>query len=357
MTRRNVPGSIVISLAALAALACSACGGGGGGGDGASGAPGDEVVAYIGEDTITMAELEERAKPELVKLEIEKYEKMREVLDQMTLERVIVKEAEEIGLTPEELIAAETTDKVSDPSEEEIERFYKRNQERMGNRPLEEMREAIVQTIRNNKATAYREQYFIKLKHSKGLRVVFDPPRAEVEPLADELARGDENAPVTIVEYADFECPYCKRLHTTMERLLVEYGERVRFVYRDFPLVIHARAVPAAQAARCAQEQDKFWDYYQHLMAIRGDLDDENLVERARDVGLDADAFAACYEAKQHDELIRASIDSGRELGVQATPTLFVNGRRVIGSKSYEELKEIIEDELARSEPMDNVGG
>jgi len=351
MTRWTALCSIVLSLSLFA------CSGGSGGEDVAAGTGGDDVVAYIGDETITRAELELRAKPDLVKLEIEKYEKMREVLDRMALDRIIVQEAEAIGLTPEELINAETLDKVGDPSEEDIQRFYKRNKARMSDRSLEEMRDMIVQTMRSNKATAYREEYFRKLKKRSGLRVVFDPPRADLDALPDELVRGNANAPITIVEFGDFECPYCKRVHPTMERLLVEYGDRVRFVFRDFPLVIHSRAVPAAQAARCAADQDKFWDYYQHLMAITGELDDADLSQRAKDIGLDADAFSACYEAKGHDEVIGASIESGQALGVQATPTFFINGRRVIGSKSYEELKAIIDDELSRVEPAENVGG
>jgi len=343
---------LVPILLSLAIVACS----GGSGRDAEQGD--DQVVAYLGDETITMAELERRAKPDLVKLDIERYEKMRDALDQLALEKILIKKSQELGLTPDELIMAETLDRVPQPTEEAIQQFYKRNKEHMGNRSLEEMRDLIVKTMRNNKANAYREEYFRKLKKEAGLRIVFDPPRAEVKPLEHELARGSADAPVTIVEFGDFACPYCKRVHPTMERLLVEYNDRIHFVFRDYPLVIHERAVPAAQAARCADDQGKFWDYYQHLMAIKGDLDDEDLAARAAAVGLDVDAFKSCYEAKPHDEEIHASIDSGQELGVQSTPTFFINGRRVIGAKTYEELKEIIDAELERAEPSpENVGG
>jgi protein-disulfide isomerase len=318
---------------------------------------GELVVAYFGDETITMAELEERAQPELALLELDRYEKLRQVLEQMAVERMLTTEAAARGVTPDELMRVAVLDKIGEPSEEEIRRYYERNKPRIGDRSLEQMRELIIKTIENNRSRTYQGEFVASLKERAGFRIDLDPPRAEIVSLPTELVRGAAAAPVTIVEFADFECAYCKRVHPTVERLLVEYGDKIRFVFRDYPLVTHERAVPASQAARCAAAQDKFWDYYQHLMAMKGDLGEEDLRKRAGEVGLDVDEFSSCYEANRHEELIGASIESGRGLGVTGTPTFFINGRRLVGAKSYDELKEVIEDELARSEPVANVGG
>jgi protein-disulfide isomerase len=317
----------------------------------AGAAAGERVVAYIGEEKITLAELEEAARPELAKLEVERYDKLRETLERIAIERMVEKEAAARGMTAEELTRAEVLDKVVEPTEEEIQWYYERNKPRIGDRSLEDMRELIVKTMKNNELSSYRDQFIRSLKSRAGFRLDFDPPRAEITGLPDDPVRGAEDAPVTIVEFADFECTYSKRAHPIMERLLTEYGGRVRFVFRDYPLRMHRRAMPAATAARCAAEQGNYWDYYQHLMMMQGDLGDEDLEKRAASIGLDVEEFGSCYRSKRHDDAIQTSIDSGRNLGVDATPTFFINGRRVIGAKTYEELKSVIVEELSRAEP------
>ena len=318
---------------------------------------GDLVVAHVGNETITLAELEEQARPELIRLEMERYDKLREVLDAMGTDRLLKREAAARGMTPEELIQAEVTDKIGEPADSEIQAFYQRNKPRIGDRELDDIRDVVIQQIKKNKAQSYRIEFIASLKNSAGFRIELDPPRAEVAVLPDDLSRGAEDAPITIIEFADFECPYCRRAHPTMERLLVEYGEKIQFVFRDYPLSIHPRAVRASHAARCASDQDKFWDYYQHLMVMQGDLGEEDLKKRASEVGLDLDRFSACIQSDRHVASIQALVETGKNLGITGTPTFFINGRRVVGSKTYEELKAIIEDELVRAESIANVGG
>jgi protein-disulfide isomerase len=311
----------------------------------------DALAASIGGESITRDEL-------LSRLETDNYDLVRDKLEQMVTERLTAMEAEERGMEPEELIEAEVDAKVGEPTDEEIEEFYNRHVDvarKYGG--IEGLRDRIAATIKNQRSAELREQFIRTLKAERGYRMLIEPARFELAIGADDPVRGPENAPVTIVEYADFQCPYCRNVHVTIEQLLLEYADQVRYVYRDYPLPNHMRALPAAQAARCAAEQGKFWEYFEHLMMMNGDLGDEDLLRRAEAVGLDAGEFSGCVESGRHKELVDQHFKSGQAAGVTGTPTFFINGRRVAGAKSYEQLKTVIEEELARSASTPIVGG
>jgi len=310
-----------------------------------------EPAASIGGETITRDEL-------LSRLEADNYDLVRDTLEQMVTEELIAMEAEARGLEPEELIEAEVDAKVGEPTDEEIQEFYDRHIDvarKYGG--VEKLRDRIAATIKSQRSAEFREQLVRTLKAERGYRMLIEPPRFELVLGADDPVRGPENAPVTIVEYADFQCPYCRNAHVTVEQLLLEYADQVRYVYRDYPLPNHLRALPAAQAARCAAEQGKFWEYFEHLMMMNGDLGDEDLLRRAEAVGLDAEEFSGCVESDRHKELVDRHFKSGQAAGVTGTPTFFINGRRVAGAKSYEQLKTVIEEELARNASTPLVGG
>ncbi|MEX1071079.1 MAG: thioredoxin domain-containing protein [Anaerolineales bacterium] len=175
-------------------------------------------------------------------------------------------------------------------------------------------------------------------------------PRYEVPILADDPALGAEDAPITIVEFADFECPFCQRhAQDTHARLLEEYGDQIRFVYKDFPLTsLHPNAYPAALAGQCAHEQDKFWDFHDLLFSGRLGLGDEAYLAYAEELGLDIEAFTACLEDQRYVESVQADYDFGIEIGVSSTPTFFVNGIAVIGAQPFDLFKQIIDFELGQ---------
>ena len=159
------------------------------------------------------------------------------------------------------------------------------------------------------------------------------------------MTKGPESAPITIVEFADFQCPACRAGHSVVARVVQEYGDQVRFVFRDFPLNIHPRAFHASEAAYCAGEQDKFWEYHDSLMIFDGDLSDDDLRKRASEIGIDESTFAECFDSKRHNDLVTESYEKGMAIGVQSTPTFFINGRIMVGAR-YEGFKQIIEQEL-----------
>jgi protein-disulfide isomerase len=175
-----------------------------------------------------------------------------------------------------------------------------------------------------------------------------DVPRIEITIHEDDPATGPASAPIVVVEFADFQCPYCGQLTPVMKRIVATYGDRVRLVWKDFPLPNHPDAMPAAEAAQCARDQGQFWAYHDRLFDNQDTLSLSNLKQWAADLGMDANRFNACVDAGTHRGLIEADVEEGNGYGVASTPTVFINGRAVVGAVPYESFAEIIEEELAR---------
>jgi protein-disulfide isomerase len=163
-------------------------------------------------------------------------------------------------------------------------------------------------------------------------------------------SKGPENAPVTIVEFSDFQCPYCRVLLGTLEQVEEAYKDEVRFVFRQFPLTsIHPEAVVAARASLCANEQGKFWEMHDAMFANQRALKSDDLKATAGDLGLNGEEFAACLDSGKYIEEVMADLEAGQAVGVQGTPMIFINGRALSGAKSLEEITGIVEDELRRA--------
>ncbi|MGD8376728.1 MAG: thioredoxin domain-containing protein [Acidobacteriota bacterium] len=308
----------------------------------------DEVVGYIGDEAVTRGEVSEKVSQQLIPLRQQEYDILAGGFNSIVNERLIAKEAEKRGVTVEALMQAEVTDKVSDPSEEEISAFYESNKARMGGRTLEQISPDITRYLRQMKENEVRSQFLDGLRAGAKVRVVLEPPRVEVPVPAGEPSMGPKDAAVTMVEFSDYQCPYCRRAQPTVDRVLETYGDRIRFVYRDYPLPMHPRATPASLAARCAGEQDKFWEYHNNLMTGAGDLSDADLESRATDLGLDIEAFKACIESGRYEATVQQGLQDGAQVGVSGTPAFFINGRHISGAQPFQVFQEILDDELAR---------
>jgi protein-disulfide isomerase len=172
--------------------------------------------------------------------------------------------------------------------------------------------------------------------------------------LEGQPARGPQGAKVVIVEYSDFQCPYCARVHDTVEnQVLKEYGDKVRFVFKNFPLSsIHAWAEDGAIASECAFQQgnDQFWAMYDGLFARQGEINKDNLKEKATEIaksaGIEVGPFTECVAGRRTADAVKADTAEASALGVSSTPTFFINGRRLSGAQSYESFKQVIEQEL-----------
>ncbi len=190
------------------------------------------------------------------------------------------------------------------------------------------------------------------------VQVQAGPTAAAVEPtpqptveatVDDDPGQGPEDAAVTIIEFSDFQCPYCARFVTeTLPLILENYGDQVRFVFRDFPLTsIHPYALKAAEAAECADDQDAFWEYHDLLFANQSALDVDSLKSYAAEVGLDTNAFDECLDSDKPMEEVRSDLEDGAAAGVRGTPAFFVNGTLVSGAQPYSEFESAIEAALA----------
>lgn len=172
-------------------------------------------------------------------------------------------------------------------------------------------------------------------------------------PVDDDPALGPENAPITIIEFSDYECSYCRRWHSEVFGKLIEtYPEQVRLVYRDFPLSsIHANAFPAAEAANCANEQNAFWEFHDKLFSMELGLGTEAYRRYASELGLDTQAFIECMESHRYQDEVQADYDFAAKLGVSSTPTFFINGIAIVGAQPFEVFQQVIEKELAGEIP------
>lgn len=344
----------IIGAALLAAVVGCAGGTARQGVSEAAGAPdkGPEVLARIGDRIITEDDLINSTPMLYAQIRSKAYdlvEAKEQAANQYLVNEMIEAESAERGLTPEEIFRIDIEEQVPQPSEEEIKSFFEINQQYSRGRTLDELRPTIIDQLRRPQLTRVQARFLRNLREKYDARVIVEPIRLNyVLPETVEM-KGDESAPVTIVEFADFQCPSCKQAHPLVQQLLAEYPGKVRYAFVDFPLPNHARAIPASVAARCAADQGKFWDFADNLMVIAGNFADTDLYARARTVGLDPDAFAACYQSGQYEPVVQQHLDWGQSLGVNATPTFLINGRLVVGSKPFEQMKSLIDGELERA--------
>jgi protein-disulfide isomerase len=321
-----------------------------------SGGQASEPAANIGDRVITMKEIDDRwraAQPaEQAQALQTVYEGRKEALDAIIADMLIEQAAKAKGIAnPTQLTEAEIARRLTPVTDEEIVVFFQENQSQMQGRGLAAMSPAIRQFLQQQRRTAAYQAFVAELrKAGPPVRVLMDAPRYEVAVAQDDPSLGPANAPVTIVEFSDFQCPFCQRVMPTLKRLKEAYGDRIRIVWKDFPLTqIHPEAFKAAEAGNCAREQGKFWEYHDVLFGNQQALQPEYLKKYAADLGLNVTTFATCLDTAKHNDRVQSQMGVGNSLGVSATPATFINGRLVGGAQPYEVFASIIEEELQRA--------
>jgi protein-disulfide isomerase len=304
------------------------------------------VVAEVNGGPIMGSELEQRAGNKLARLRQEEFEIRSQVLEDLIAERLVAGEAEKRGLSAEALLKQEVDAKAALPADAQVLSIYEQHKARFGSASRDEAIAQIRQILGERAISERRQAYVGELRSKARVAVRLAPPRVVVELPKGAPATGPENAPVTIVEFTDYQCPYCHRAQSVIDQVLQRYSGKVRFVHLDFPLDGHPEAMPAARAARCAGEQGKFWEYHRSLMSQPGSLDAAGLKGRAERLGIDAGRFGSCIASDRFDAAIEAELRQGSELGVTGTPAYFVNGRMISGARPIESFVEVIESEL-----------
>jgi protein-disulfide isomerase len=350
-----------VRLAVFAALALGACGlsCSGPGNEGAAAEP-SPVVARLDDRDITLAELEAWLKNDLFEretarmAEAELYELRADALERLIDERLLALEAARRGLAPEALLERESADRVA-VAEEEVRAFYDEHEARFGGADFATLAPGIRGHLEEQKASQARRAFLTSLRSGAAVSISMQPPRVPVA--ATGPSRGPATAPITIVEWSDFECPFCRRAVPVVDELLALYGERVRIVYRHFPLEkIHPRARGAAAAAVCAEAQGRFWEYHDRLFAGDAALDAPALAGHAAQLGLDRAAFDACLADPATQARIDADAEAGRQAGISGTPAFFVNGIHLSGARPLEDFRRVIDAELGRIGPAREAG-
>jgi protein-disulfide isomerase len=306
-----------------------------------------ETVATVGDATITREQLEKHVKPKLVEVENQRFEVLSEGLDELVSDQLLDLEAKSRGMNRETLIATEIVAKVQEPTDAEIQKVYDDNKAQLQGQTLEQVKPRIVEFLKQQKTAERQQAYLDELKGKYKTTISLKAPRVEVS-TAGRPARGGEKATVTIVEFSDYECPFCKRAEPTVQKVLKTYGDKVRFVYRHYPLEFHAKARPAAEAAECANAQGKFWEYHDKVFAS-SDLSEEKLKAIAGEIGLDQAKFDECLAKHSGKDAVDKDMADASEVGVTGTPAFFINGRMISGAQPFEKFKEIIDQELASS--------
>jgi protein-disulfide isomerase len=248
------------------------------------------------------------------------------------------------NLTVDALLRAEL-EAAGGVSDTEISAFYESNRQRM---PPDRSMDSLKPAIRSHLEQSKLEQIRANLRQQAKAEILLEPPRVQVSGTGH--ARGPENAPVTIVEFSDYQCPFCLRAEPTVAAVLERYGDRVRLEYRHLPLVqIHPRAQPAAVAAVCADKQGKFWDYHARLFQNQKALEDADLKKYASEVGLDGKAFDECRAHPEAAQRVNADMEAAGRAGIDGTPAFLVNGILLSGARPFEDFVRLIEAELARA--------
>jgi len=311
-------------------------------------------VAKIGDTAITASELDQLVKGDLGRMEQQylqqRYQMRKEALDALVSQKVVEAKAKTLGVPAQDLLKKEVMDKIADPSEAELKQVY--DQAKAGGQqlpPFDQVKGEIVRFMKNQKLQPALAAYYETLKKEAKVEVLlpaYEPPKIEVD--ATGPAKGPEKAKVTIVEFSDFQCPFCVRAEATVKEVLATYGDKIRLVYKDYPLPNHPLAPKAAEAAHCAADQKKYWEMHERLFST-GRLEPAELKQHAKDLGLDAAAFDKCLDSGEKAKMVEANKKAGTDAGVNGTPAFFINGRLLSGAQPFSEFKRLIDLELSGS--------
>lgn len=314
---------------------------------------GADVAARMGDRAITIAELDAtwRATNAAQHAEAAQmlYDGRRAALDQILADMLMAEAAKGKGLSPDAFAESEIAKRVKPVTDAEVVTFYQSNLDEMQGRSLGDMATTINRFLGDRQRQGAREALIAELrKAGPTVRVALAAPRSEVTVETSDPAMGSASAPVTVVEFSDFQCPFCQRVAPTLKQVRAAYGEKVRVIWKDFPLTqIHPHAFKAGEAAHCAGDQGKYWEYHDQLFANQQALQPADLKKHAADLGLDGAAFAECLDGSKYGERVRDGVAQGSQLGVNSTPTVYINGRRLSGAQPYDAFAAVIDEELS----------
>ena len=306
----------------------------------------NSVVATIAGQPLKADALLERLKPIIYKMKLETFEAAKNRAEQLVDNLLLLEEAKRRRIGPEEIIRTQISDKVRNPTEEEIAKFYSENKARIAG-DLNSVRNQIATYLQNESRQRLEQDLSTQLRKGANIQWLITEPTPPVQNISvdNDPSRGDVNAPVTIVEFTDYQCPACAAMHPVLEEVIKSYGSKIRFVVRDFPLNQHENARKAAEAANAAHAQGKFFEYIALLYKNQKALDVPSLKKYATEIGLDRARFDAALDRAVYATEVKKDVEDGEMYGIGSTPTIFINGIQ-LRTLSEEGLREAIDRAL-----------
>lgn len=307
------------------------------------------VLATVNGKSITAGEIEEGLRPLVSQVQQQVYLLRRNDLDLRVNDILLSQEAQKRSVTTRALLDAEVTSKVPVITEAQAQDFYNKNKDRItGDFP--KVKYQLIEFLQQQEQQKLEGALAQRLRNGASVQTFITPPEQPVFQIAtdDQPTKGKADSAVTVVEFTDYQCPVCAQAQPVLDKLITEYGDRVRFVVRDFPLSQHKDAEKAAEAAEAAREQGKYWDFTAILFRNQSALGTDQLKQYAGVIGLDRKRFDAALDTGKFAGEVERDMRDGERIGVNATPTFFVNGRQV-AERTYEALKAAIEAALKTS--------
>lgn len=313
----------------------------------AASASDSEVVATIGDTSITRADLEKATKAQLIEVDNQRYEILEEGLNNLVSEKLMTMEAKASGKSLEDFQKELMSAPVAEPGAAEVQKVYDDNKEQLGGKSLDEVKGRIVEYLKNQGRAQKAQAMLADLRSKHATSIKLTPPVVEVSDAGRMSRGGGAAAPVTIVAFSDYECPFCKKAEGVVAEVMAAYGDKIRYVHRDYPLPFHKFARKAAETARCAGEQGKFWEAHDAL--FKATLSDETIESAVVGVGVDKTKLDACVAEGKVKAMVDEDQAAGGEVGVSGTPAFFINGRMLSGAQPIDRFKAIIDAEIARA--------
>jgi protein-disulfide isomerase len=302
---------------------------------------GSTVVAEVGGHKITLADLDQKEAGKLLQARYKYYLAQRDALNQLIDDQLLELQARRENVSVEELLKRHVESQIKEPTDEQLRFVY---DSVATDQPFEAVRDKLLETAHQLRLKKARITYLESLRSEYGVVVELSQPSAQV---AMETAprRGPQNAPVQVVEFADYQCQYCQKVDPDLSKLQGDFGSKVAVVFMDFPLPSHPAAEKAAEAARCAGAQGKFWEFHDALFQYKK-FELAELKEQARALQLDTASFDKCLDTGEQASAVQRDLAQGQHLGLTGTPSFFVNGHFLSGAVGYRKLREAVEQEL-----------
>jgi len=302
-------------------------------------------LATVDDQKITEDDLAPLVAGQLRPLREQEYQVKKRALDSLISQKVVEAEAKKKGLTTERLYEQEVDSKVTEPTDVELNAVYAVQREQL-NRPFEEVKAQLIQTLKTAKIQQARKEYAAHLREQARVAVLLSPPRVQVG-FDPARVRGNPKAKVMIVEFSDFQCPFCGQVQGTLKSVLAKHQDTVALAFRDMPVTqIHPMAMGAAEASRCAGEQGKFWELHDLMFAEQSTLDKNGLLAKAQKVGLDTKQFETCITAEKYKDQIQQDSQEAVRAGVSGTPGFFINGVFISGAQPEATFEKLIQEQL-----------